>query len=102
MADNGFVAWRTGQGVMRLSRDGGAYKNWSFVVCIDEDDVLGPGKRFADCIAQKTSRKTEHDWYEKVLGHLRLTGYRSPQASYRLGYPSDMLDYRSLTYSRIL
>ena len=71
-------------------------------MCIDEDDVLGRGKRFADCIAQATSRKTEYDWYEKALGHLRLAGCRSPQAWYQLGYPSDMLDHRSLTYSRIL
>ena len=66
-------------------------------MCIDEGDVLGRVKRFAECIAQETSRKTEHDWCEKVLGHLRLAGCRSLQACYRLGYPSDMLDYRSLT-----
>lgn len=71
-------------------------------MCIDEDDVLGRGKRFADYIAQETSRKTVHDWYERALGHLWLAGCRSPQALYQLGYPSDMLDYRSLTYSRIL
>ncbi len=71
-------------------------------MCIDEDDVLGLGKRFADCIAQETSRKTEHDWYEKALGHLWLAGCRSPQALHQLGYPCDMLDCRSLTYSRIL
>ena len=79
-----------------------AYKNWSLFVYIDEDDVLGRVKRFADCIARETSRKTEHDWCEKVLEHLRLAGCRSLQAWYRLGYPSDMLDYHSLTYSRIL
>ena len=30
-------------------------------MCIDEGDVLGQGKRFADYIAQETNRKTEHD-----------------------------------------
>ena len=70
-------------------------------MCIDEGDVLGRVKRFADYIAQETSRKTELDLCEKVLGHLRLVGCRKPQAWHRLGYPSDMLDYRSLTYSRI-
>lgn len=84
---------------MRLWRDGGVYKNQSLVVCIDEGDVWGRGKRFADCIAQETSRKIEHDLYEKASGHLRLAGCRS---RYQLGYPFDMLDYRSLTCSRIL
>ena len=66
-------------------------------MCIDEGDVLGQVKRFADYIAQETSRKTGHDWCEKVLGHLLLAGCRSLLVWYRLGYPSDMLDYRSST-----